>query len=229
MRLPVVRPAAVAARNRHRPARDRHRRGVDKILVVRARHAVPHRVLAGVRKHRRLGAPLHLPAFPVRRAAIRGREIPDHRLAERRLQRVGVDRMPPAVIHEGRVELRAPARRDRPAARLVSTRAAAATWPNRRLRHRQRAVYRRNVIVARPRAPVQRVGEGVFARAHLRLRACERVARALARRKTVAARRHLVLRQRRAVVRLARAPARQRHRAFGDRDHRGIGHGRVVG
>ena len=131
--------------------------------------------------------------------------------------------MPFAVIHRGRIELRLAALRYLTIARLISARATATTWSNRGLRHSERAVHGGDLVVARLRAVIQRVGEGVFACAHRCLRTGHIEGRALARHKAVAGDEDIAAQDRRAVIDLTCIATCERHRTLGDRDRRSIG------
>ena len=130
--------------------------------------------------------------------------------------------MPFAVIHHGHIELGFTALGNITAAGFITARAAA-TRPNRGFRHGERAVHGGDVVVARLCALVERIGEGVFTCAYRHLRSCVFVVRTFAIHKTIAAHSNFVFHKSRAVIDLARITARERDRALGDRDSRGIG------
>ncbi len=226
MWLAVVHEVGLRARGqRDRAFRNRHLRRMYEIFVVRVRHPVPHHVFArvGVSRHhppRQGGRPAPAdPRAPVIRRVLH-RALPNHHRAECRHERVGVNRMPLAVVDKRRVKLREPAVWHTAVTRLVTTAFSAADVG---LRHRQRAVHRGDFVVARFRILIERVGEGVLACAHGGLLARERIRRPLTVHKTVAANRHLVCRERRAVVDLRVALRGERNRARRD------GHGCRIG
>ena len=203
--------------HRHRPLRDRHLRRVNEVLVVRIRHPVPHHVRTRIgvdrrRPPRQGGRPA--PADPrasiIRRVLYRA--LPNHRRAERRDKFIRLDRMPLAVVHRGRVELREPAVRHVALARLAVTTFSADAG----LRNRQHTVHRGDLIVARRCVLIECIGEGVFACTHGGLLARERIRRPLAVHEPVDANRHLVRRERCAVIHLRIALRSQRNRARRD-------------
>ena len=226
MWLAVVHEVGLRTRGqRDRAFRDRHLRRMYEIFVVRVRHPVPHHVFARIgvsrrRPPRQGGCPAPAdPRAPVIRRVLH-RVLPNHRRAERRHQRVRVNRMALAVVHRGHVELREPAVWHTAVTRLVATAFSAVDVG---LRHRQRAVHRGDRIVARRCLPIQGIGEGVLACAHGGLLARERIRRPLTIHKTVAANRHLVCRERRPVVDFRGALRGECNLARRD------GHGRRIG
>ena len=232
MWLAVVHEVEFRARDqRDRAFRNRHLRRMHEVLVVRVRDLVPDdiRTRVGVSRHRppRPGgrpAPADPRASVIRR--VLHRVLPNHRRAERRHQRVRVNRMALAVVHRGHVELREPAVRHVALARLA---AAAFSATDAGLRHRQRAIHHGDFVVARFCILIERVGEGVFACTHGDLLARERIRRPLTVHEPVAANRHLVRRKRSPVVDLRVALRSQRDRARRDRHRRRIGLRDVAG
>ena len=128
--------------------------------------------------------------------------------------------MPLAVVDKCRIEFRERTIRNLTIARLA---AATFTATDAGLRYRERALHGGDVVVARLRAVVERVGEGVFAHSYGSLRARVRNDGALAVGKPVAANRHLVCRKRSPVVDLRGALRSERDGARRD------GHGRRIG
>ena len=187
----------------------------------RERRSVVHAASAPRRQRQRLGSdrPRHLAragevALPRQR----------HRVATSVGLRVAGDgavhRQTP-VLHRGqRLDLleagvgERGAEHDRPV-RLVALRDV-------RRRHLQVSLDLRYVVERGVRAALERVGEGVLARAPLGLRAGEGVGRAVRADEAVAADRHFVRRERRAVVDLHVALRGERHWAFGDRQLGGV-------
>ena len=129
-----------------------------------------------------------------------------------------------AVVHRGRVEFREPAVRHVAHPRLAAT----VTATDAGLRYRERAVHGGDVVVARLRAVIERVGEGVFAHSYGSLRARVRNDGALAVGKPVAANRHLVRRKRCPVVDLRVTLRGERNRAQRDPDADRADNRRVV-
>ena len=198
---------------------------MNEVLVVRVRHPVPHHVFARVgvdrcRPPRQGGRPA--PADP-RASIIRRvlhRVLPNHRRAKGHDECIRVDGVSRAVVDNRHIKLREPAVRHVALARLA---AATFTATDAGLRYRERAVHGGDVVVARLRAVVERVGEGVFAHSYGSLRARVRNDGALAVHEPVAANRHLVRRKRHAVVDLRGALRSECNLARRD------GHGRRIG
>ncbi len=231
MWLAVVHEVGLRARGqRDRAFRNRHLRRMYEIFVVRVRHPVPHHVFARVGVNRRRpprqgGRPA--PADP-RASIIRRvlhRVLPNHRRAKGHDECIRVDGVSRAVVDNRHIELREPAVRHVALARLA---AATFTAADVGLRHRERAIHGGDVVVARLRAVVERVGEGVFAHSYGGLLARERIRRPLTVHKTVAANRHLVRRKRRAVVDLRVTLRGERNRARRDPDADRADNRRVV-
>ena len=228
MWLAVVHEVEFRARGeRHWPFRNRHLRPVYEVLVVRVRHPVPDYVLARVGKAGRDA--IHCVRYgrrglrPSRR--VLHRALPNHRRTERRLKCVRVDGVSLAVVDKRRVEFRESALRHTAVARFV---AFSFTTADTGLRHSQRAVLYGDVVVARRRLLIERIGEGVFACAHDGLRTRERIRRPFTIDEPVAADRHHVCRKRCPVVDLRGALRGQRHRARCDPDADRTDNGRIV-
>ena len=154
MDLPVVGPLAVGGLHRGRTSRDRHLGGVDEVLVVRVRHAVPESVLAGIDEGRG-GGQRHGSGGAVVVLVVGKRTSVAHRRAKGGRKGVRVNGVGLGIIHRRRVELRQTAIRHRSGARLL------AVAGKRGLRHRQRARHAGHGVVVGKGASGEGELEGV--------------------------------------------------------------------
>ena len=147
-------------RHRQHQRLNRHLRLMLVILIIWRGDLVPHHILADIRVDERIVLPARLAVQRETEARRRSDECHG-------IQRLGVDRMPFAIVDECRVKLRNAALRHFAVSRLF---AAARTAANIRLRNRKRTVCRGDIVVTRLCAVIERISKRILAFAHIRLR-----------------------------------------------------------